>query len=67
MNFYLNMNQNISTTYRFTEALSLLELLITRALRHVASPGPVYSTVSGEQASRIVALPASVSNGSGKR
>lgn len=43
------------------------EMLITGALWHIASPGPVDCTVSRQQAGRIVALPASVGDGSGKR
>lgn len=42
------------------------EITITGALRHIAGPGPVDCTVSRQQASRIVALSASVRNGSGK-
>lgn len=42
------------------------EMTITGALRHIASPGPIDCTVSHQQASRIVALSASVGNGSGK-
>uniref|UniRef100_A0AAX7SUK2 Uncharacterized protein n=1 Tax=Astatotilapia calliptera TaxID=8154 RepID=A0AAX7SUK2_ASTCA len=33
---------------------------------HVASPSPVNSAVPGQESSRVVALPASVSDGSGK-
>lgn len=43
------------------------EILITGALWHIAGPGPIDSTVSCQQAGRIVALSASVGNGSGKR
>lgn len=43
------------------------EMLITGALWHIAGPGPIDCTVSCQQAGRIVALSASVGNGSGKR
>lgn len=42
------------------------EITITGALWHIAGPGPVNCTVSRQQASRIVALSASIGNGSGK-